>query len=273
MQPFLGSEALAAGVLTRGALRWNYSAVHPNVYLSNGASRNLYVSTVAAWLWTKRTGIIAGKAAAALHGVDWIEDNAPVELIARHGRRRPGIVVHEERIGDDEVIHMGDLRVTTAARTALDVARRLPRDEAVEHLDALAAKTGVTPAEIGALADRYRSARGISAARAAIGLMDGGADSQHQTRLRLTVLDAGLPRPRTSIVLGDDLWTAVLAIGWDGPKVGLEHQDDLAKLNPAQRIARDDMLHRLGWFQIEILREHTKQSIVHRVRTAMRHRQ
>ena len=273
MRPFLGTEALAAGALTRGALRWNYSAVHPNVYLPKGASRNLYVDTLAAWLWTRRTGIVAGKAAAALHGVDWIDETAPVELIATHGRRRPGVVIHEERIADDEIIAMGDLRVTTAARTALDLARRLPRDEALEHLDGLAARTGITAAEIGVLADRYTAAKGIRAARAAVPLMDGGASSPHQTRLRLILLDAGLPQPSTGICLEDPHWDAVVAIGWEGPRVGLEHEDELVGLNSAQLVAREELFQRLGWFRIRVLREHTRTSIVHRVRSAIRQRQ
>ena len=85
--PFIGSEAVVAGVVSRGALRWNYSAVHPDVYLHKDARRDLYACTVAAWLWTGRTGVIAGQAAAAMHGVTWVGDTAPIEMIAKHGRR------------------------------------------------------------------------------------------------------------------------------------------------------------------------------------------
>jgi hypothetical protein len=269
MEPFVGSEALAAGILTRGALRWNYTAVHPNVYLSNGSRRDLYVNAVAAYLWTKRTGVVAGKAAAALHGVGWINDSEPIELIARHGRRRPGVVVYDEIIGDDEVIQRKDLRMTTPARTALDLARRLPRGEALQHLDALAARTGVSAREIGVLLGRYRTARGIGAARCIVDLMDGGALSPNQSQLRMMMLDAGLPKPRTGILLKDHLWEAVLAMGWEGPMVGLEHEDDLADMSTVQRIARDELFQRLGWFHIVAHRSHAWAAIVQRVRTAI----
>jgi hypothetical protein len=66
--PFIGSEALAAGVLTRGQLRWRYTSAHPGVYLPKNAVATLADNTMAAWLWTGRRGIIAGRAAAALHG-------------------------------------------------------------------------------------------------------------------------------------------------------------------------------------------------------------
>ncbi len=53
----------------------------------------------------------------------------------------------EERISPDEYALVGDVPVTTPARTALDLARHLPRDLAVAHLDSLAGATAVTAAE------------------------------------------------------------------------------------------------------------------------------
>ena len=142
-QPIVGAEAIAEAKLTRGQLRWNYTAVHPGVYLPNTAERSVHVNTVAAWLWTGRKGVIAGRAAASLHGARWVDATTPIEVIAEHTRRRGGVIVREERIGVDEITYVGDLPVTTPARTALDLARHLPRDPAVAHLDALAAATGV----------------------------------------------------------------------------------------------------------------------------------
>ena len=44
MFPFVGTEAIAAGEFTRDALRWNHTAIHPNVYLPNGAHRTVSTS-------------------------------------------------------------------------------------------------------------------------------------------------------------------------------------------------------------------------------------
>ena len=274
MWPIVGTEAIAGGALSRGALRWNYTAVHPNVYLPNDTHRNVYVNTVAAWLWTGRRGIIAGHAAAALHGVQWIDDTVPVELIAKHGRRRPGVLIRDERISDDEVRMLGELPVTSPARTALDLARHLSRDAAVAHLDALAAATGATVSDIRLLEDRYRSARGIRLARTAVDLMDGGARSPRETRVRLLLIDAGLPRPRTNIRVRDDQWEAVIAIGWDGPMVGVDYEDDQPTdgFRAVQDIACEELFQRRGWIHIRVRREHAPRSIVHRVRSALRQR-
>ena len=270
--PIIGTEAVAAGALTRGALRWRYTAVHPNIYLPKDARRDLFTNTVAAWLWTDRRGIIAGRAAAALHGVPWIEDTTPIEVIAGHSRRQPGVVVRDEQIADDEVCHVGELLVTTPARTGLDLARHLPRDTAVTHLDALAAVTGVTVTDIGSLEERYRATPGIRAARAAVWLMDGGSRSPRATSLRLLLIDAGLPRPRTDIRLSDDIWEATIGMGWTTPMVGVDCEEDRSGLNAVQDIACQELFQRLGWFYI---RAHPQQSptfIVHRVGAALRQR-
>ena len=178
----------------------------------------------------------------ALHGVTWIDDSAPIELIAKHGRRRPGVVIREERIGEDEVVHAGNLPVASPARTALDLGRHFERDSAVAHIDALAAVSGLAGDAVRFLEDRYESARGIRAARTATGLMDGGASSQQQSHLRLRLIDAGLPRPRTNIVVGDDLWEAVIAMGWDEPKVGVDcfYPEDTDRYRAVQQIATEE---------------------------------
>jgi hypothetical protein len=136
--PFVGSEALAEGLLTRGQLRWNYRAVQPGVYVPKDAEPGVAVNARAAWLWSGRQGVIAGRAAAALHGARWVDPCTPIEIIAEHTRPRPGIIVREERISADEIAAVGDMAVTTPARTALDLGRHLPREIAVAQLDALA---------------------------------------------------------------------------------------------------------------------------------------
>jgi hypothetical protein len=274
-QPFLGPEAVRARKLTRGQLRWNHTAVHPRVYLPNDAEQTLYVSTVAAWLWTGRRGVIAGPAAAALHGAKWVDPSTPVDVIAQHTRRRDGVAVHEERIAPDEITHVGELPVTTPVRTAFDIARHLPRDVAVVHLDALAAATGVTLADVLLLAQRYRGARGIRRARVALALMDGGAQSPGETRLRLTLIDDGLPAPRTQIRVSDGHNEAFIDMGYDEPMVGLDYEGAHHSQNRGQYvydIGRADLIDREGWFDIRVVKEHSRRFVPHRVREAFSRR-
>jgi hypothetical protein len=271
-QAFIGGEAISGGV-TRGQLRWNYNAVHPRVYIPNGAERTVFLNTVAAWLWTGRKGIIARRVAAALHGAKWVDQSTPIEVIASHGRRRPGIIVYEQRISEDEITCVAGMPVTTVPRTALDLARHLPRNAAVAHLDALAAATGVTCADAFALAERYRGTPGIRRARLALSLMDAGAQSPRETRLRLWLIDDDLPAPRTQIRVSDGVKEAFLDMGYDEPMVGLDYDGEHHASNRKQYvhdIGRAELVDRQGWIDIHVVTEHTRGFVLHRVREAFR---
>lgn len=127
---FLGSEALRSGRLSRGQLRWNYTAVHPDVYLHKDAQRTLAVNAAAASLWVPG-GIITGRAAAALHGAGFVDDDTPIEVIGRSRRPRPGVIVRSERIAGDETTISAGIALSTPARSALDLARHLHRTHPV----------------------------------------------------------------------------------------------------------------------------------------------
>ncbi|MDG5482793.1 type IV toxin-antitoxin system AbiEi family antitoxin, partial [Mycolicibacterium gadium] len=243
--------------------------------LAKNAERTVFTNATAAWLWTGRTAIITGRAAAALHGAKWVEASTPIDVIAKHTRRRSGVVVHEERITDDEITLIGELPVTTPARTALDIARHLPRNLAVVHLDALARATGVTSADALALLDRYRGARGIRAAQVALSLMDGGAESPRETWLRLVLIDDGLPPPRTQIRVSDGVRHTFIDMGYEEPMVGLDyegrhHSDDRNQY--VHDIGRAELIEQQNWIDIRVVAEHSQRFILHRLRAALSRR-
>ena len=271
---FLGSEARRNGELTRGQLRWNYSAVHPDVYIQKGTPRTLAVNTEAAALWVPG-GVIAGRAAAALHGARFIDDDSPIEVIGPARRPRPGVIVRSERIAADETLTLAGVPVSTASRTALDLARYLPRTQAVAHLDALAAASGVTAQAVLQLARRYPGARGIRRARERVPLLDPGAQSPRESWLRLLMIDAGFPKPHTQIRVCHGRFTALIDMGWEEVKVGLEYDGNL-HLSDRRRyvgdIGRYEMLSQLGWLIIRVVKEHSRAFILHRVQDALQRR-
>jgi hypothetical protein len=274
-EAFIGPEAIDVGQLTRGQLRWNNAAVHPRVYIPKGVERTLSLNTVAAWLWMRRKGIISGRAAAALHGAKWVDASTPIEIIAEHTRKRQGVIVREERVGTEEITFVGELPVTTVARTALDLARHLPRDAAVAHLDALAAATGVLPIDALELAAKYPGLRGIRRARMALGLMDGGAESPKETWLRLVLMDGGLPKPRTQIRVSDGVKEAFIDMGYDEPKVGFDYEGKQHSEDRDQYvhdIGRAELVECEGWMDIRVVREHSRRFILHRAHQAFARR-
>ena len=272
---FLGSEAIARGALTRGQLRWNYRQIHRDVYRPKSAPRSLRTNIYAAWLWSGRRGIIAGRAAAALHGAKWLDDVTPIEIVGPFNHPPPGIIVRRERIGVEDLVDLGGLRVTNPARTAFDLARHLPRDVAVVHLDALSAATGLTAAQVTPLIDRHKGTRRVRQCQTALSLMDGGAQSPKESWLRLVLIDAGLPRPVTQIRVTDGHRMAYLDMGWEEPMVALEYDGDHHRTDRTQYvkdIRRAEMVNRLGWQVIRVINEDRPKLVVQRARDALARR-
>lgn len=276
--PFLGSKALAAGALTPYELRTRHIALHKDVYASRNLEMTPKLRAKALWLRSRGRGVLAGYSASALHGSKWIGADLPAAIIHPNRRPEPGILIWEERIEPDEICVVDGMRVTTPERTALDLARRFPLDPAVAAVDALIQATDLKLIDVQILVDRYRGRRGMKAARAALDLVDGGAESPKETWLRLLLIRAGFPRPRTQIPLFDQWgWAeAILDMGWDEVKVGAEY-DGKHHMEDPHHVKKDIRRHELitnkhGWSVIRVLAGDRPADVVQRVRQAWRKR-
>jgi hypothetical protein len=261
------------GVLTPGELRCRYRPIYPDVHVPRAVAPTLHDRTNGAWLWSRRRGVITGSAAAALHGSRWIDDLAPIELIWSNNHPPSGVITRNERIGDDEIMSVDGMHVTIPARTAFDLGRFLRRDQAVAHLDALANARIIRPADVLTLAERYAGARGAKKCRTAVELMDAGAQSPKETWLRLLVIDAGYPRPRTQIpVLDDDGFAfAYLDLGWDDVMIALEYDGEHHRTDPMQYrkdIRRIEAIQRQGWIVIRVIAGDRAEDILERLGSA-----
>lgn len=197
-RPFRGGAAIARGELTRNDLRRRYQRVFRDVYLANEVPLTAAGKARAAWLATGPGVTLAGTSAAAL-GTKWLDAADPAEIIRASRRPLPGIVVHSDRLDDDEVRLIAGIRVTCSARTALDIGRTRTPEEAIPVLDALLNATGIKPDEVRRLADRRDGVRGVRQLGAMLPLVDGGAESPQESRLRLLVVAAGIPPPQTQV--------------------------------------------------------------------------
>jgi hypothetical protein len=274
----LASEALAPGALTRRELSRSHRKVFRNVYCPREAELSAKDVAVAAWMWSGRTATVAGASAAALLGSRWLPPDGPAEL-ARTGYRSPsGIVVHTGSVADDEVLPLRGIACTTPARTAYDLGRRLPMPLSLIRVDALMHATGVTVAEITAVAKRYPGARNIRRLRAMLGMADGGAESPQESRVRLLLVRAGLPRPVTQIPITDGYGRVVRRIdmGWPHWKVGVEYDGAQHWTDPHQHaddIDRLEFFADLGWRMVRVSSRHLRfdpQNVACRAADALR---
>ncbi|MEO3758525.1 hypothetical protein ABGB19_09615 [Mycobacterium sp. B14F4] len=265
VEVILGGEAVAAGVVTRHQLRTSYRVVYRGVYAANGRELTLRDRAIAAWLATRRKGVVAGVAASALHGASWVDPAQPIEVAGVKCRPQDGLVPRTERIADDEVTRVFGLPVTTVARTAFDVARHLDRPAALARLDAMMWAQPFGVDDVRALAKRYFRAPGSRQLRELLTLVDGGAGSPWQSRTRLRLIDGGFPRPQTQIpVLAGGQPVDHLAIGWPEYRVAVEHG--------IKDVARQRMLEALGWLVIRIAGEDRPQDWLPKVEAALANR-
>lgn len=272
--PFIGSEAVAAGLVTKYALRSSrFLAMHPDVYVPTGTEPTAALRAHAAWLWSRRRAVAAGRSAAALHGAKWVDHRAPAELLYAYRRPPRGIHTWSDAVANDEVQLVAGLPSTTPARTAFDLACRNPLGRAVAAIDALARATKLDLSQIYSLVDRYKGHRNIRSARRALSLVDGGAESPRETWLRLLIIQAGYPPPQTQIAVRGAYGelAAVLDMGWERIKVAVEYEGDHHRTDRRQfnrDIARYEALADLGWIVVRVTADDLPGGILHRVAAA-----
>lgn len=272
-EPFIGSEAVAAGMTTQSQLRRRYTRVFPDVYVAEGTELTAARRAHAAWLWSRRRGVIAGFSAAALHGSNWIDASRAVDII--HDNRHPhaGLQIWGDRVASDEIDMVDGIAATTPARTALDLACWYPLTTAVAALDDLARATEFKAADVELLIGRCRGRRGLQRARVSLDLVDAGAQSPKESWLRLVLVRAGLPRPQTQIAVRDDFGDAVayLDMGWDDVKVAVEYDGEQHRNDRRQYawdVRRLEMVERRGWILIRVVAGDRPAEIIRRVRGA-----
>jgi hypothetical protein len=121
--------------------------------------------------------------------------------LGESGTKRPrgGLVPIRTRLDEGDVVTVGDLKVTSPARTAFDLARTAKSLQwAVADVDCLlrARPQVLTVAQFAKYVETKRGFTGVAQARACIPLLSPLSRSRPESALRVIwVVDAGLPMP------------------------------------------------------------------------------
>ena len=197
--------------------------------------------------------------AAALHGFD-TEQPADFHVLSPPGSRlrsADGLVVHR-RNGAPLVI-VGERRATSAAWTAVEVARSLRRPRALATLDAALRSGNCSRPELWRAVVEQAGRRGIVAVRDLIPLADGLAESPMESEARLAMLDAGLPIPTLQFeIIDGDGQLRRLDFAWPDQRVAVEY-DGVDWHSGADAMRRDRKraaaLLDVGWVVVAIVFE------------------
>jgi len=273
----LGLDAAAAHRLTA---TW-YRVARGAYSMDKPASREQWhlMRTVAA-LASRAPGPVASHiSAAVLHGLPIFRaDLTLVHLTWDKPPHSPraGTVMHQAVVERDRV---GDVAVTSVARTIIDCARTLPRDTAVVMAD-FALHTGVVSlSELHAELARM-PLRGSARARRVVELADGRAESVGETRTRLICVDGGIPvtpqvvlrDPSGALVARVDLLVdgVLLAIEFDGATKYVRNDDgavDPEQKHWEEKVRREDV-EDLGYVVVNVYwkKLDTPQAVIAKIR-------
>jgi hypothetical protein len=204
----------------------------------------------------RSSAVVSGATAAWVWGLPRPLTSTPtVHLTDPHRwRRGRGWVMTHAALPDDDVTSRGAYRVTTAARTLVDIARVWPEVHAVAAVDATLLRGLTSREELGQVLERQASVPGIPRSVRAVALADGRAESWLETWGRLTFAALGLPpfTPQVELWVEGRLlkvadgWYAesALAIEFDGrikyrrPQFGRTAEDELWKEKRVEDLLR-----------------------------------
>src|SRR5258708_6592420 len=148
----------------------------------------------------------SGYTAAWRHGLDVAPCN-PIEVTIANPfgiPRRAGAKVRRADLAAGEIVIRKDLPATPAIRTAVELAGRNPLTEAVVIADLALHARLVTVAQLRTHVAAHPRARGIARVRRVLDFVEPKAESAMETRLRMLLVLAGLPRPQVQVPLCDN---------------------------------------------------------------------
>jgi very-short-patch-repair endonuclease len=239
---FRGSEQVTAGRVTRAQLRSTaWHRLFPDVYACATLSPDHARRARALARLLIPEAVLSGRSAAVLWGVDLAGPDDDVECTVaascRAGTVR-GVRVTRRALSPADITQRAGVRVTTRLRTALDLARIAPPDEAVVALDRFI-RSGVVDLLAVRAAAAATTGPGCRQVRRVADLADGLAESPQETRVRLLLHRSRLPRPTAQFVVrgADGAFIARTDFAWPELRVALEYEG--AWHGERQNVARD----------------------------------
>jgi hypothetical protein len=198
--------------------------------------------------------------AALLYGAPLPPLEPVIHVTVRAPGRAPdidGFVGH--KLGRWETRRLLDLPVTTPEQTWIDLAQLVHRDALVAAGDFFVGGDEPVTNRLAlarAIADSA-GRRGVARARDALEFVRAGAESPGETRLRLLLVQAGLPSPALNYELRapDGAFVARVDIAYPASRIALEYEGDIHRVDRAtwrKDIRRRERVEDLGWRMVRV---------------------
>jgi very-short-patch-repair endonuclease len=274
---FRGTEALAAGVVTKEQLRGpGVRRLFRDVYLPAGVQLTHKRRCEAAALITPREAVLTGRSAATVQGVELAKPNDPVEFVVderfRFGPIR-GMVVKCTDLSGMDWQDWNGMRIASPLRMGLDLAARPDLRAAVADLDAVLRAGRVDRAN---LERRLQASHehGVVRARQAVTLADPRAQSRPESELRVVLNLADLhPEPQVPVwdSAGLVCWLDLAFLQW---RVGIAYdgQWHALRLQLRKDCRMINLLQALDWEVVFVTADdlyHHPENLIHTIRAAL----
>src|SRR5699024_8880109 len=158
-------DAIAGGTASDHYFRHHCRRILAGIHMRRGGEFTAVRRAKALALWAEHKYWpmpLAGFSAAAAWGAKWIDSDEFAACNYPYKMRAPAeVTIYRDRLEPPDVCELRGVPVTSPVRTAFDLARRLPRDEAVAVVDALYQTGNVTKLQLTDYATRHPRCRGI----------------------------------------------------------------------------------------------------------------
>jgi very-short-patch-repair endonuclease len=156
-----------------------------------------------------RGTVISHHTAARLHGLDMLDEpTGPVAITRPPGTGsrsgKPGTSLHVARLPAAHIGARFGLRVTTGARTVVDLARNLDVRGGVVVADCALREGLTTKKELEQVLADLRRCRGVTRAADVVQFADRRSESVLESIARVVFREFGLPPPQLQVNLGGD---------------------------------------------------------------------
>jgi len=129
----------------------------------------------------------------------------PVTIPRSIGSRRlAGVTVRSTDLAPEEIVPRRDVPATSPLRTAVDLGGPDPLTEGVVAADMFLQARLVTLTQLRTYVAGHARVKGIARLRRAVDLAQPKSESPMETRLRMLLVLAGLPRPEVQASIHDD---------------------------------------------------------------------
>lgn len=205
-KPFNSADARSVGVTRRQLRGAAYRPLGSGIYHWAGLKESPLLTLTGFARRLPPGAAFSGRTAAWLHGLDEAPCD-PIEVTmpeSRTSSRRAGAAVCRAALAAGEIVLRRRLPTTSALRTSVDLGGRSPLIEGVVAVDLFLHAGLVSMDELRSYVADHPGTKGVARLRRVVDLAEQQAESAMESRLRMLLVIAGLPRPEVQVSIHDD---------------------------------------------------------------------